>query len=97
MIRRHPRSTRTDTLFPYTTLFRSVVPTAPSSLCIAKTHTHTNQRQNFSQSADFLDHAWAGPPDRSASLQHLQVRQLREVVPEQRGDLLHHEIGRAHV
>src|SRR3546814_10938904 len=24
MIRRHPRSTRTDTLFPYTTLFRSV-------------------------------------------------------------------------
>src|SRR3546814_20225871 len=25
MIRRHPRSTRTDTLFPYTTLFRSVV------------------------------------------------------------------------
>src|SRR3546814_17682837 len=27
MIRRPPRSTRTDTLFPYTTLFRS--PTAP--------------------------------------------------------------------
>src|SRR3546814_15525509 len=25
MIRRHPRSTRTDTLFPYTTLFRSPV------------------------------------------------------------------------
>src|SRR3546814_19502373 len=24
MIRRHPRSTRTDTLFPYTTLFRSL-------------------------------------------------------------------------
>src|SRR3546814_5912673 len=28
MIRRPPRSTRTDTLFPYTTLFRSVVPGA---------------------------------------------------------------------
>src|SRR3546814_8474826 len=27
MIRRPPRSTRTDTLFPYTTLFRSVVAT----------------------------------------------------------------------
>src|SRR3546814_18138196 len=27
MIRRPPRSTRTDTLFPYTTLFRSEVPT----------------------------------------------------------------------
>src|SRR3546814_15826771 len=26
MIRRPPRSTRTDTLFPYTTLFRSAVP-----------------------------------------------------------------------
>src|SRR3546814_4945262 len=35
MIRRPPRSTRTDTLFPYTTLFRSVVfeaitPAAPA-------------------------------------------------------------------
>src|SRR3546814_21053880 len=28
MIRRPPRSTRTDTLFPYTTLFRSRQPTA---------------------------------------------------------------------
>src|SRR3546814_12232629 len=28
MIRRPPRSTRTDTLFPYTTLFRSVRPRA---------------------------------------------------------------------
>src|SRR3546814_5735602 len=26
MIRRPPRSTRTDTLFPYTTLFRSIIP-----------------------------------------------------------------------
>src|SRR3546814_13353354 len=29
MIRRPPRSTRTDTLFPYTTLFRSVVADLP--------------------------------------------------------------------
>src|SRR3546814_4848257 len=29
MIRRPPRSTRTDTLFPYTTLFRSVFGPAP--------------------------------------------------------------------
>src|SRR3546814_13831196 len=29
MIRRPPRSTRTDTLFPYTTLFRSAGPDAP--------------------------------------------------------------------
>src|SRR3546814_13770519 len=30
MIRRPPRSTRTDTLFPYTTLFRSVSPAGPA-------------------------------------------------------------------
>src|SRR3546814_8379414 len=30
MIRRPPRSTRTDTLFPYTTLFRSLGPLARS-------------------------------------------------------------------
>src|SRR3546814_11844029 len=31
MIRRPPRSTRTDTLFPYTTLFRSAPPAAPTA------------------------------------------------------------------
>src|SRR3546814_3900291 len=30
MIRRPPRSTRTDTLFPYTTLFRSLLSSAPA-------------------------------------------------------------------
>src|SRR3546814_3963180 len=32
MIRRPPRSTRTDTLFPYTTLFRSAAGDAPIAL-----------------------------------------------------------------
>src|SRR3546814_10201208 len=32
MIRRPPRSTRTDTLFPYTTLFRSIYNVHPSLL-----------------------------------------------------------------
>src|SRR3546814_6973265 len=32
MIRRPPRSTRTDTRFPYTTLFRSCSPSLPGSL-----------------------------------------------------------------
>src|SRR3546814_12392233 len=31
MIRRPPRSTRTDTLFPYTTLFRSIKPLSVST------------------------------------------------------------------
>src|SRR3546814_3665441 len=33
MIRRPPRSTRTDTLFPYTTLFRSLVTCMEAALC----------------------------------------------------------------
>src|SRR3546814_6584141 len=32
MIRRPPRSTRTDTLFPYTTLFRSAAATSPDDV-----------------------------------------------------------------
>src|SRR3546814_5424148 len=32
MIRRPPRSTRTDTLFPYTTLFRSLLPRRQAEL-----------------------------------------------------------------
>src|SRR3546814_5402162 len=35
MIRRPPRSTRTDTLFPYTTLFRSCDDTPKVSACLA--------------------------------------------------------------
>src|SRR3546814_16348782 len=35
MIRRPPRSTRTDTLFPYTTLFRSADATCPPQIKIA--------------------------------------------------------------
>src|SRR3546814_9616178 len=34
MIRRPPRSTRTDTLFPYTTLFRSHVEIGPGSFSV---------------------------------------------------------------
>src|SRR3546814_8736971 len=34
MIRRPPRSTRTDTLFPYTTLFRSPEGTTPEPVAI---------------------------------------------------------------
>src|SRR3546814_12333050 len=35
MRRRPPRSTRTDTLFPYTTLFRSMVPATACGLLLA--------------------------------------------------------------
>src|SRR3546814_4009170 len=40
MIRRPPRSTRTDTLFPYTPLFRSI-PFMPSAACQRGVSRHT--------------------------------------------------------
>src|SRR3546814_20162935 len=39
MIRRPPRSTRTDTLFPYTTLFRSGNPIRAQGLELSPNHT----------------------------------------------------------
>src|SRR3546814_1842844 len=60
MIRRPPRSTRTDTLFPYTTLFRSVwvgffaskSPTTPTVAFIARdastrSEEHTSELQSL--------------------------------------------------
>src|SRR3546814_14155733 len=62
MIRRPPRSTRTDTLFPYTTLFRSRLHAAPSrkrgakfdrirvleeATCSHSTSIPTTQRPSF--------------------------------------------------
>src|SRR3546814_12980511 len=43
MIRRPPRSTRTDTLFPYTTLFRS---SPPFPQKIRTTHLQSNSPSN---------------------------------------------------
>src|SRR3546814_4176884 len=37
MIRRPPRSTRTDTLFPYTTLFRSLLPRGGTQILLSST------------------------------------------------------------
>src|SRR3546814_11659017 len=47
MIRRPPRSTRTDTLFPYTTLFRSRTSAswAASSCCTSRAQENTQSTQ----------------------------------------------------
>src|SRR3546814_1127735 len=53
MIRRPPRSTRTDTLFPYTTLFRS-----PSSACKTRyelTAMRATPQYSYCLSASTLD------------------------------------------
>src|SRR3546814_41142 len=59
MIRRPPRSTRTDTLFPYTTLFRS-------DLGIER---HNGDLRLAS--LDRVQHRPAQPPDRSLAALHL--------------------------
>src|SRR3546814_1544280 len=75
MIRRPPRSTRTDTLFPYTTLFRSEGLAEPGGVAISDgVHEHLRGRVGI----DFVDsgnrkvknierplHIWTWSPDRS--------------------------------
>src|SRR3546814_15319467 len=51
MIRRPPRSTRTDTLFPYTTLFRSLAAANGAMYCCV-----------VSILATFICHAWCPAP-----------------------------------
>src|SRR3546814_4618981 len=65
MIRRPPRSTRTDTLFPYTTLFRSAIGAAPPSMnpsgtvakrlihagCRFRSEEHTSELQSLMRSS----------------------------------------------
>src|SRR3546814_17639084 len=67
MIRRPPRSTRTDTLFPYTTLFRSL-------LSLSRGQADRADRDLLLRG---LERRWLGPgprragrPDRSRSEEH---------------------------
>src|SRR3546814_20764185 len=47
MIRRPPRSTRTDTLFPYTTLFRSTSPTIHGESVVLRLLDRSNLALEF--------------------------------------------------
>src|SRR3546814_5070522 len=53
MIRRPPRSTRTDTLFPYTTLFRSKALRPTVGLMKAEAAIDNNSRPRCQDSPDF--------------------------------------------
>src|SRR3546814_16603321 len=53
MIRRPPRSTRTDPLFPYTTLFRSIATALRAAMRYANEHGVTSV-QDMSVSPDVL-------------------------------------------
>src|SRR3546814_4231202 len=68
MIRRPPRSTRTDTLFPYTTLFRSVVRGLRDDV-------PGQQRHRDERGADGDRHAGGREATRAAP--HLREREAR--------------------
>src|SRR3546814_1467834 len=78
LIRRPPRSTRTDTLFPYTTLFRSqIVGTRRQRLdrrggvVVAGQHDHGKVR-GFAAGADFGEDVKPGQPRSEEHTSELQ-------------------------
>src|SRR3546814_15632196 len=54
MIRRPPRSTRTDTLFPYTTLFRSDIDFFSAGATLIYSNTESNSFFDFSVTWTFF-------------------------------------------
>src|SRR3546814_6873133 len=112
MIRRPPRSTRTDTLFPYTTLFRSCVATSRDS--DGRTSLHGSRSRLLTQPLRDDDPFYfvipegarerpAPEPTRHPGLCGLALpepvrRERRETVVETAGEQRRRqEIGRAHV
>src|SRR3546814_2049429 len=65
MIRRPPRSTRTDTLFPYTTLFRSEKNPAPE-----------RRRDRDARKGNRLCRGWRGKSDRPWRVAHIAPDRL---------------------
>src|SRR3546814_19573688 len=92
MIRRPPRSTRTDTLFPYTTLFRSPVPArqvprAGDRLPLTTAHESVPMPDSplLTTDHDAIRVITVNRPDKLNALNGATL------------DALHAEIGRAHV
>src|SRR3546814_1532782 len=84
MIRRPPRSTRTDTLFPYTTLFRSVggvAPTygAPVFACVGCARPTEFSAFRFSRGVGGVAPTYGNPGEvlRAASAAHPRHRIVR--------------------
>src|SRR3546814_5976215 len=74
MIRRPPRSTRTDTLFPYTTLFRS----------LEHARERRQHRRHRGSARSWWRGAWGKPGDRDRAL--LPGRQLWRVLLRERSE-----------
>src|SRR3546814_11966737 len=81
MIRRPPRSTRTDTLFPYTTLFRSYYANAHKEMCVAVQTETIEAVENIPAIAKVngVDGIFIGPSDLAASMGHIGNPTHKEV------------------
>src|SRR3546814_10381300 len=80
MIRRPPRSTRTDTLFPYTTLFRSLFNLRTLKVSQANTEAGISQKANEVEARTIetqLD-GFYGPLIQLSGMNRLLSRDLRE-------------------
>src|SRR3546814_7817900 len=107
MIRRPPRSTRTDTLFPYTTLFRSAFDSAAGRggdfggevaffLLDAFTELEADETLERDSRADVLAGGGDDFGDRGLAVAHEGLRQQRIFLAELRDravDHLRHDLG----
>src|SRR3546814_1103869 len=90
MIRRPPRSTRTDTLFPYTTLFRSIesnptggeAPTALAKRAISATDGEMSKKRtkkDISQSTTLLAFFQRAPTKRRSEEHTSELQSLMRI------------------
>src|SRR3546814_9790812 len=99
-IRRPPRSTRTDTLFPYTTLFRSRRPMSISPIS-GSTTIHLNPADAGTGTPPLARAAKpagaATPEEQSADPVTDVIKQLQERLRQVMLQIRRVQIGRAHV
>src|SRR3546814_19661325 len=97
MIRRPPRSTRTDTLFPYTTLFRSGAARAVSAIATSHGFAGAYELTRYGLHASVLAGA-SGAMERDSahhSARHAAALESPAAIGARAGQRA--EIGRAHV
>src|SRR3546814_7772094 len=83
MIRRPPRSTRTDTLFPYTTLFRSIWQDRPAAISVPLLHIPLRpaaaQVQRYSQRSRVIEPGEAPRPGNRSEEHTSELQSLMRI------------------
>src|SRR3546814_11066804 len=83
MTRRPPRSTRTDTLFPYTTLFRSFANNEPVQIGPTEyrlLHFFMTHPERVYTRTQLLDHVWGGNVYVEERTVDVHIRRLRKTL-----------------